>query len=240
MAVHANNIELIRLLLIEYHGANPILKPRPVDEETGQFQRYLRTSDLAIRHGFAEILRMLLEHGAFVGYNIGASVVGVFMTLEPKAVTSLYALLGKQDDSRAAKTLPIVAFCSSTPWKITLPQHSIKPPSSLQSSTLASRLVGYSSSLTLLQRHTCLVQIQAQDLAVCQMLVRDFQADPFLKMTMTTTNNLLLPHSLLLPVFRAPLFLNTFWTFGMSDSPPTMAARTVMVTIRLYVFAAIR
>jgi ankyrin repeat protein len=72
-AVRHNNEEVVRLLLVEYQ-ANPNLnRRRPVVEQDASRQLqeiYPRNTDLAILNGNAEILRLLLEHGAFVENTI--------------------------------------------------------------------------------------------------------------------------------------------------------------------------
>jgi ankyrin repeat protein len=63
LAVRGNNTAVARLLLVEYH-ANPNLNHKPEDDCRKSWCP--RNTDLAIMHGNAEMLRMLLEHGALV------------------------------------------------------------------------------------------------------------------------------------------------------------------------------
>jgi ankyrin repeat protein len=91
-AVHQNHTELCRLLLVEYQ-AKPNLNRKSDDEGDANQVRKLRNTDIAIRNGSTEILRILLEHGAFVGYRILDELNG----------TSLNVLLRNNQKCRKTK-----------------------------------------------------------------------------------------------------------------------------------------
>ena len=84
-AVRFNNMAMVHLLL--QYRADPNRNRPPIDNVPAP-----RNTDMAIQHGYAEVLRMLLQHGAYVAYR-----------KNPFFGTPLNLLLRSQRQSRETK-----------------------------------------------------------------------------------------------------------------------------------------
>jgi Ankyrin repeats (3 copies) len=170
IAVYSNSVELARLLLVEYH-ANPNLHG-PSSSTTDQVL-YPRNTDAAIRIGYAEILRMLLDHGALLQIDK--------FNGRTSRKTTLNELLGDSHKTRETK----LAICQ------VLNEHAKKGDRAtarfmrVTLDAVLKRRDGYCCQ-TLLDsgidpRMSLYCAIRAENLILCLQLVHDYRVDPFLQ-----------------------------------------------------------
>jgi ankyrin repeat protein len=166
-AVRLNNMAMVHLLL--QYRADPNKNRLPIDKVPAP-----RNTDMAIQYGYAEILRMLLQHGAIVAYR-----------QNPHFGTPLNILLRRQQQSREtkldicrilvehAKNDPATATFMNATFEFAIRRTDIDGCQILLEAEIE-------ASAFLLYRSFHFA-IRAGNLAICQLLVRDVQVDPFLQ-----------------------------------------------------------
>jgi hypothetical protein len=170
-AVKQDNIEACHLLLAEYH-ANANLHRKPVNTEDGNLHQHgLRHTHLAIQNGNAEILRLLLEHGAFVGYRFVSNHAG----------TSLSVLLSSQDKNHETKfaiSRILIKHAKEDCATAVLMQASIEFAITHGDNDDACHVLPEAG---MDPGPSMFCAIRAQHVTLCDILLREYQVDPFLQ-----------------------------------------------------------
>jgi Ankyrin repeats (3 copies)/Ankyrin repeat len=173
LAVRFGDTDIVRLLL--QYGADPNLNRRPANEEDWTRQRCPRHTDYAIWNGCFEILSMLLQHGAYIGSHYRGC-----------RGTSLNSLLANRRTSRETQLSIcriLVQHAKDDHATATLMHASLKVAANRRRFDIEGCQIlleaGIEASTAILHR-VFHFAIRARNVAVCQLLVREYHVDPFL------------------------------------------------------------